>query len=128
MPNLLDEDLLPFLEGLRTLPGRPHVSTGYRYAFKGIRGVKLETIMCGCPVGSDRAGAICPRTSEGAEKDLGEAGYLHRLGSSDRHHRAMRTVDISCHSQAADPQLMSIAVSSIICGRRGKNLHLFAES
>src|SRR4051794_29260548 len=47
MPNLLDEDLMPFAAGVRSLPGRPHLSTGYRYALRGFHGVILETMMCG---------------------------------------------------------------------------------
>jgi hypothetical protein len=45
MPNLLDEELVPFAEGIRSLPGRPHVSTGYRYLFRGCHGIRLETIV-----------------------------------------------------------------------------------
>jgi hypothetical protein len=47
MPNLLDEDLIPFAEGVRSLPGRPHISTGYRFATRGSRGVVLETVLVG---------------------------------------------------------------------------------
>ena len=47
MPNLLDEDLLPFAQGVRSLPGRPSVSAGYRYIGRGCRGVHLETIVVG---------------------------------------------------------------------------------
>lgn len=34
--------------------------------------------------------AICPRTPDGAIKDLGEAGYLHRLRESETKHRLPR--------------------------------------
>lgn len=47
MAELLDEDLTPFAAGIRTLPGRPHVSTGYRFITKGCRGVRLESILVG---------------------------------------------------------------------------------
>lgn len=47
MPDLLQEELLPFALAIRSLPGTPHVSTGYRYAMQGIRGVVLETVKVG---------------------------------------------------------------------------------
>jgi len=47
MANLLDEDLIPFALGIRSLPGRPHISTGYRFISKGSHGVMLETIVVG---------------------------------------------------------------------------------
>ncbi len=47
MGNILDEDWIPFAKGIRSLPGRPHISTGYRILSKGTRGVFLETILVG---------------------------------------------------------------------------------
>ena len=47
MANLLDENLVPFAAGIRSLPGRPHVSTGYRFISKGSHGVILETVIVG---------------------------------------------------------------------------------
>jgi hypothetical protein len=47
MPNLLDEDLVPFAPGIRSLPGRPHISTGYRFITRGCRGVTLESVVVG---------------------------------------------------------------------------------
>jgi hypothetical protein len=44
---LFDEDLVPFAVGIRSLPGRPHISTGYRFITKGSRGILLETILVG---------------------------------------------------------------------------------
>lgn len=35
-----------------------------------------------CLVADDRSAAICPRISEGAQKDLGEAGFLHILDAA----------------------------------------------
>ena len=46
MADILDEDPIPFAEAIRSLPGRPHISWGYR-AIRGIRGVALETFMVG---------------------------------------------------------------------------------
>jgi len=46
--ELLDEDLMPFAKAIRSLPGRPHISTGYRFiSSRGCRGVVLETILVG---------------------------------------------------------------------------------
>ena len=47
MPELIDEELIPFSAGIRSLPGRPHISSGYRYITRGIRGVVLESIVVG---------------------------------------------------------------------------------
>lgn len=47
MSNLFDEELVPFGKGVRSLPGRPHISTGYRYALQGFRGIILETVLSG---------------------------------------------------------------------------------
>ena len=48
MADLLDEDLVPFAHAIRSLPGRPHISTGYRFiSARGCRGVVLETILVG---------------------------------------------------------------------------------
>ena len=45
--NLMDEALISFAAGVRSLPGRPAISTGYRYALRGFRGIRLETIVVG---------------------------------------------------------------------------------
>jgi hypothetical protein len=48
MRNLLEEDLLPFAAAIRSLPGRPHLSSGYRFiSQRGCRGVRLESIVVG---------------------------------------------------------------------------------
>lgn len=48
MPISIDsETLLSFPEAARRYPGRPHVSTIFRWAQRGVRGVTLETILCG---------------------------------------------------------------------------------
>ena len=41
------EDLIPFETCGQLIPGRPSRCTLFRWAFKGIRGVKLETLVCG---------------------------------------------------------------------------------
>lgn len=35
-----------------------------------------------CLIAADGSAAICPRTEEGSVRDLGDAGYLHRIGPS----------------------------------------------
>ena len=47
MSDLLDENLVPFAAGIRSLPGRPSLSAGYRFALKTVHGVQLETIVVG---------------------------------------------------------------------------------
>jgi hypothetical protein len=39
-----DEDLISLTEGAREFPGRPHVSTLWRWATAGFRGCVLETV------------------------------------------------------------------------------------
>ena len=41
------EDLIPFETCGQLIPGRPSRCTLFRWAFKGIRGVKLETLVVG---------------------------------------------------------------------------------
>ncbi len=45
--NISEESLLPILEAVGLFPGRPHVATLWRWISKGVRGVKLETIVSG---------------------------------------------------------------------------------
>lgn len=44
---MLKEHLLSITVAAREVPGRPHVSTIWRWVNRGVRGVKLETIMVG---------------------------------------------------------------------------------
>ena len=41
------EDLLSYPQASRECPGRPHVSTIFRWARRGVRGIRLETVLCG---------------------------------------------------------------------------------
>ena len=41
---LLDETLISLAEAARQSPGRPHISTVWRHATRGFRGIVLETI------------------------------------------------------------------------------------
>jgi hypothetical protein len=47
MSDILDEDLVPFAAGIRLLPGRPHISSGYRFISRGCRGIRLQTVVVG---------------------------------------------------------------------------------
>lgn len=40
-------DLIPLAEAAKLLPGKPHISTLHRWRVRGVRGVKLPTVMCG---------------------------------------------------------------------------------
>lgn len=40
---LLDEELIPLTRAPRLMPGRPAVSTAWRWATRGFRGIVLET-------------------------------------------------------------------------------------
>ncbi len=45
--NLLTEDVLSMSEAAQEIPGRPHVSTLWRWAHRGLKGEKLETLKIG---------------------------------------------------------------------------------
>jgi hypothetical protein len=47
MIDLATESLLSITDAAKSLPGRPHVSTLHRWRLRGIRGIKLETILLG---------------------------------------------------------------------------------
>jgi Protein of unknown function (DUF1580) len=42
--RLLNESLISLVEAALQTPGRPHVSTVWRWATRGFRGIVLETI------------------------------------------------------------------------------------
>jgi hypothetical protein len=41
------ETVIPLTEAPVWSPGRPHISSVWRWVLKGVRGVKLETLVCG---------------------------------------------------------------------------------
>ncbi|MCR9115793.1 MAG: DUF1580 domain-containing protein [bacterium] len=45
--ELLGEDFVPFSKAPQLLPGRPHISTLHRWRIRGLKGVKLQTILVG---------------------------------------------------------------------------------
>ena len=45
--SLLTEQLRTLTEASREIPGRPHITTMMRWSLRGIRGIKLETILIG---------------------------------------------------------------------------------
>ena len=47
MVDIQSEEILSLSQAARSLPGRPHLSTIHRWRLRGIRGVKLETILVG---------------------------------------------------------------------------------
>lgn len=47
MSVVSSESWLPLSATSKFFPGRPHRSTIWRFAMKGVRGVRLETIVCG---------------------------------------------------------------------------------
>lgn len=45
--DLQGECLLSLAEAAKKLPGRPHISTVHRWRQRGVRGIKLETVLIG---------------------------------------------------------------------------------
>jgi hypothetical protein len=79
-----------------------------------------------CLVQENGSAAICPRTPEGAYKDLGEAGFLHRLKNSS-HSGAHRRAIAVRHSADGQAEMEAMAASSIFCLSESE-LVAFAES
>ena len=47
MIDMLHEDLITLAQAREMVPGRPNLSTVYRWVFRGVRGCRLETICIG---------------------------------------------------------------------------------
>ena len=47
MIDVLREKLLSFPQAADSLPDRPHLSTLHRWRMRGVRGVRLETVLVG---------------------------------------------------------------------------------
>ena len=47
MVDIHSEEIITLSQAARFLPGRPHLSTIHRWRLRGIRGVKLETLLVG---------------------------------------------------------------------------------
>ena len=47
MCDILSETAIPIAEAPKHTPGRPHSATIWRWWQKGIKGIKLETYLCG---------------------------------------------------------------------------------
>ena len=47
MIDVATEHLLPIPKAGKEMPGEPHRSTVWRFALRGVRGVRLETVVCG---------------------------------------------------------------------------------
>jgi hypothetical protein len=47
MIDINHEDLQLLGEACHTIPGKPHVSTLIRWAMRGVRGIRLETVIVG---------------------------------------------------------------------------------
>lgn len=47
MIDFQTENIIPICEAPKFVPGRPHLATVIRWFGRGIRGVRLETALCG---------------------------------------------------------------------------------
>ena len=47
MIDAFTEELLSLSQAAKIIPGRPHVLTVHRWSRKGLRGVRLETVVIG---------------------------------------------------------------------------------
>ena len=47
MIDLSTETLIPWQQVAKHVPGQPHVSTLHRWRLRGVRGIRLETLLIG---------------------------------------------------------------------------------
>jgi hypothetical protein len=47
MIDIKSDELLTFSQAAKRLPGRPHSSTIWRWHMRGVRGIRLETVLIG---------------------------------------------------------------------------------
>ena len=47
MIDLSTETLIPWQQVAKYVPGQPHVSTLHRWRLRGVRGIRLETLLIG---------------------------------------------------------------------------------
>ncbi len=45
--DINSENLVTINEATKTLPSRPHIATGWRWVYRGCKGIKLETVCIG---------------------------------------------------------------------------------
>lgn len=45
--NIVDEEILSLAQATKMLPGRPHLSSIFRWMSRGVRGVRLESVLVG---------------------------------------------------------------------------------
>ena len=45
--DILSRDLIPFSKLPSLLPSRPHLSTCHRWRLRGVRGIRLQTLLIG---------------------------------------------------------------------------------
>ncbi len=71
MIDLSTEDVMPLKEAAPITPGRPHVATLFRWASRGVGGVKLEVVRVGGKTCTSREALqrFCDRLTAGGSAD-----------------------------------------------------------
>jgi hypothetical protein len=73
MIDVMTENVRLLLEWCKSAPGRPHHSTALRWALRGVKGVKLETVVIGGRrYTSDQAFARFVQRLNAAQTEQGE--------------------------------------------------------
>ena len=83
------EELLTLTAATKLLPGRPNVATLWRWRTAGVRGVKLETILCGGRRMTSREALtrFFAATTAAADGALGPSGNTSPARAGDRPRR-----------------------------------------
>ena len=76
MIDVASERMIPLSDAPRISPGRPHVSTVIRWSQRGVRGVKLETILCGGKryTSHEALQRFFERTTAAADQSISQSG------------------------------------------------------
>lgn len=103
VPQETAEKLLAAARRLDETPERPPTQSTSTALGNWIRvSTATPCPICGkpdwCLISADGTAAICPRTEAGAVKDLGDAGYLHRLKATDLPYRGVRSFEVPMKS------------------------------
>lgn len=80
-----------------------------------------------CLVTEDGSAAICPRTSEGADRDLGDAGFLHRITAVSNGSR-LRSIPLRLREPNDAVNTMSVMATSFTDNVTAADLNRFAEA
>ena len=92
MIDFMQEDVISMAEAAKLLPGRPNLSTIWRWYRKGRGGVRLETIKCGSKrlTSVEAIGRFVERCTAVADGDVAAVPAVPRESATARDRRLER--------------------------------------